>query len=410
MTRVLSELLGAPEPNFRLSLQRLEAASGHPNNDIRLTTEINLNLQNKIRQLGLDPHDTTGIELYQALKQRIQDDDHKLKVALLKLSISHADEALVSHIASAINRLPLNEMCFAIKPAVVKRFLKKIPPKQTQKALAYRSLDSMLKHENPAALFAAAKLLEGVTWHRSVLDYYKKLTPADFETRDIVILNPHSKRWIDFAADNLNKEEHNNLLSIDELGAIILFPLEEHPIGTTIALAGLTLEGINEIHSTSTYLKLCQVKFNFGEIVKSVASHEPCLTTKLLDQPVSWRLIQRYYSRFEDSFRADVFEPHIQPIDLTWHSAEKVLARIEPSLNFWAGTSYLGMVHDGVPVSMNILDTALNYCNKLPYGNHIVHYLRQSLASELSLRYFKHENVERAVLGELRAELEPVVI
>ncbi|HVS58963.1 MAG TPA: hypothetical protein VHD60_04510 [Candidatus Saccharimonadales bacterium] len=409
MTKMLSELLGVNEFAFRRGVADLERMSGRPSHDVRISTEVMHGVQAKLRELGLDPHDTTGPELYQALLTKIKEDDKRLMVALLKLSHGKADEDLVSHIAHVLNRLPLNKQCFALKGTVAKRLLKKVAPKRTQKMLGYRSLDSMLKHEAPAALFAAAHLLEGVTWQRSMLDQYKKLQATDFETRDVAIISPSSKRWHDLAEKVIPQKRHN-IVSLDELGAIVLLPLPDRPVGATITMAGLSVEAMNEIRASSTYLKLCQVKPDFGEVVRAVAMHEPYLAARMLDRAVPWQLVQRYYARVADAFRADVFEPHIQPADLSWHSVEKVLAHIEPSLEFWHGTSHLGLLHEGHAVSMNILDVALGYCNELPFTRRIVHHMHHNLWHELLLRYFKHDNVEQAVLGELQTELEPALI
>jgi hypothetical protein len=104
--------------------------------------------------------------------------------------------------------------------------------------------------------------------------------------------------------------------------------------------------------------------------------------------------------------------PHINADDLGWHSIEKVLAHIEPSLEFWKGTSHLSMLHDHKPVSFNILDVSLGYCNHLSFERRIVHYFQNSLWNELLLRYLKHENVEQTVMSQLQSELavEPALI
>jgi hypothetical protein len=159
-------------------------------------------------------------------------------------------------------------------------------------------------------------------------------------------------------------------------------------------------------------MKLCQVKPDFGAVVQSVVFDEAHLSAELLDEPVPWQIIQRYYARFRDAFRSEIFEPHIQPEDLSWHSIELVLEHLEPSLGFWRSTQHVSLLHDRQPVSFNIIDVALSVCNKLPYENRIVHYARLSLWHELLLKYLKHDSVEQTVLGQLQSELveEPALI
>lgn len=410
MTRVLSELLGAPDPAFHLSLNRLERASGLPSNDIRLSSEVMQATQAKLRELGLDPHDTTGQELYATLQERLKADDARLVSALQSAS---KNEDIVASVAHALQSVPIQKSCFALRATVAKKILKKFPPKRAMKQLGYRSFESMLKHEPVASLYAAAWLVESPTWQRNIIDQYRTLRATDFESRDIHILNPTSARWQQLSAAIVAQKKHN-VISFKELGAIVLLPLpatSQPPAAATTTLL-LALQAWNEIRASGTFLKLCQVKPDFGTIVQTVATDEPQLAAKMLDRPVPWQIVQRYYARFKHAFRSEIFEPHVQAEDLAWHSVEKVLAHLEPSMEFWQGTTHLSLLHDHQPVSLNIIDVALSYCNQLPYEQRIVQYFRHSLWHELLLRYLKHDNVEQSVIGQLQSELvaEPALI
>lgn len=403
MTRVLSELLGATEPTFHHDVSRLEAASGHASTDIRLTTEIERATKLKLHELGLDPTDTTGAELYHALQERIRADDARLLGAIeRKYGINELPHA---NISSVLADLPVSKSCFALKTVVGKRLLAKLPPKQTMKALGYRSFDSMMRREPLFAIFAAAWLLESASWHKLLLDLYKKLTPADFEIRRITILAPDVVHWRKLA-DTVVAQKKHTVLGLKELGAVIILPFPKHvPPAMTMTTLLIALHEMNEVRSASTYLKLCQVRPDFGNLVQAVVADEPMLSTELLGSPVPWRIIQRYYARFGDRFREEVFEPHVQRDDLTWHSVEKALSYIEPSLAFWHHTSTLGVIDNHRPVSMNIIDAALNFCNQLPYERRIVQYFRHSLWGELIIRYLKHERVEQTVLDGIESKL-----
>ena len=409
MTRILSELLGTPEHLFRQRLEKLERASGRPSADVRLTAEVLRASKVKLHQLGLDAHDTTGPELYAALEQRLKDDDQKLIAALKTASDS---DDIVASVAHALRSVPIPRSCFGLKSTVAKRLLKKLPPKKAMKQLGYRSLDSFLKHESIAALYAAAWLLESNAWRKAIAEQYRNLQASDFENRDIIIANPTSARW-QALAEKIVSEKKHNVIGFRELGAVVLLPLpSELPPAITTTTLLLALQSMNEIRAASTFLKLCQVKPDFGEVVQTVVAGEPALNAELLDQPVQWQIIQRYYARFKDAFRSEVFEPHIQPEDLSWHSIELVLQHLDPSLEFWRGTGFLGMLHERQPVSFNIIDVALSCCNKLPYNNRIVHYSRLSLWHELLLKYLKHDNIEQTVLAQLESELvaEPALL
>ncbi|MGH7241762.1 MAG: hypothetical protein ACREGB_05690 [Candidatus Saccharimonadales bacterium] len=409
MTRTLSDILGTEEHLLRQGLKRLESASGHGSADVRLTAEVLQSSQRKLKQLGLDPHDTTGHELYATLRQRLQDDDRRLLAALQQAA---GTDDIMASIAYALRTVDVAKGSFALKPTAVKSLLKKHAPKQTMRQLGYRSLDSMLKHEQPANLLAAAWLLESLTWRKSLHEHYKRLKPADFESREIAVLTPSTERWQKLASKLVESHQHT-VVALKESGAVVLLPLPtEVPEVVATATLALALHSMNEIRAASTFLKLCQVKPDFGAIVQEVVADEPQLATELLDQQVPWQIIQRYYARFKGAFRSEVFEPHIQEPDLSWHSVEQVLESIEPSMSFWRDTAHLGIIDDRQPVSMNLIDVAIAACNHLPYEQRIVHYLRHSLQAELLLKYLKHENVEQAVLGQLEPAFatEPALI
>lgn len=404
MTRVLSELLGASEPLFHQGLSRLEAASGHANTDIRLTAEIERGTKQKLRELGLDPNDTTGPELYAALQQRVEADDERLQ-ALLRKKYGQ-ETAAHEHVGKLLAELPLPKSCFALKQTVGKRLLQKYPPKQAMKILGYRSFDSMMRREQLLAVFAAAWVIESTSWRKTMLESYKKLLATDFELRRMIILAPAPKRWQNVAEVIVARKKHT-VVGLREFGAVVLLPLPaSRPPAATLATLLLALHEMNEVRAGSTFLKLCQVRPHFGVYVQTVVADEPVLEAKLLDGPVPWQIIQRYYGRFADRFRAELFEPHVQQEDLSWHSIEKVLSYIEPAFSFWHHTANLGLAdHNRQPVSMNIIDACLSFCNQLPYEHRIVQYLRHSLWHELLIRYLKHENVEQMVLGSLESQL-----
>lgn len=403
----MSESLQAPEPFFRLGLKRLEAANGNPNTDIRLSTEVLHATQAKLLELGLDPYDTTPAELYHVLQERVAADDAKLTKTLRTQAATHvsAEADVVAGMIHVIKTLPDTKRCYALKSSSLKSMIKKVPPKKALKRLGYRSLDSMLKHEMPVIVLAAAWLSDGDSWRGHFLDQYKQLKPSDFESRAIQVVQPDSKRWRELAAQVVDLKKHN-LLCFKECGALIFLPLpQDMPAGAVTASFSLALHELNEIRASSSFLKLAQVRADFGNMVKTVASDEPRLSSQLLDQPVPWHLIQRYYSRLGDRFRAEVFEPHLEPADMAWQAVEDALASIEPSFKFWQQTAHLGLLHDSQPVSLNLVDSALNLCNKLPFEQRVAHYFQRSLWHELLLRYLRHQPVEQTVLAELQPRL-----
>src|SRR5688572_28124878 len=124
MTRFLSDALGAQEPAFSSSIRQLEHAAGSPSADIRLTAEVMQRMRAKIGELGLDPNDTTGPELYRALHERLRRDECTIRAAL------HIDDNtpatdVVRRVHAFLESHAAPRKVFVLKSSVAKRLLKK---------------------------------------------------------------------------------------------------------------------------------------------------------------------------------------------------------------------------------------------------------------------------------------------
>lgn len=407
MSRVLAELMGATEPAFRAQVARLEQAAGLPGADIRLMMQIVTQTREKIRELGLDPKDTTGPELFAALQSRLKDDETRVREALgLKPEVS-AVETLEA-VRGFLEKLDINTSSFIVKQSVMRQMLKKLQPKATMKKLGYRSMDSMIKHEPTAQLLAAASLSESRDWQQHLLDCYKKLSVQDFETKPISFYVPTAKNWPKLAAKHVSQQKHN-ILTAAELGAIVILPLEEDLPGLAITTILLALGSVNDIRARGSFLKLQQVRPDFGKLFSETMQHEPMTEAELAGEQLPWKIVQWFYGHGHSAYHPEVFEPHVQPEDLAWHDTEALLGGIHPALEFWQESQLLALLDGGQPVSLNLLDVALGVCNGLGYAQRIVHHMRENLSRELMARYLHQENLQALLLGKLDQQLAPEV-
>lgn len=73
MAKFLQRLLEAKEPLFSTTLRQLETMTGHQGVDVSYIADITARAHDVMRRLGLDPADTTPIELYKALGAHAHD-------------------------------------------------------------------------------------------------------------------------------------------------------------------------------------------------------------------------------------------------------------------------------------------------------------------------------------------------
>lgn len=404
MSRVLAELLSQNEPAFRLQLAWLEAAAGAPAADIRLMMHVVGETREKIRALGLDPHDTTGQELFAALRERLLADEARLREAL---GVKDAGQGeVLAAVKRQLDAVDMPMEVFVMKQSVVRQLYKKLQPKATMKKLGYRSMDSMIKHEPVPQLVAATALCESRDWHKKRLEAARKLQPKDFEIRRISFQVPTAKQWPKLAAHFVGEHKHN-ILSLPEVGAVMLLPIDRDLPALAITTMLLCLQYVNEIRAQSSYLKLQQVRPDFGQVVHDILLHEPMTKAELGGEQLPWSMVQWFYGHGHSSYQPGIFEPHVQPEDLSWHEAESVLTSIHPALEFWAGSELLGLVDNGQPVSLNMLDMSIAVCNGLDYSQRLVHYMQSALSKELLGRYLHHENLQEMLLGKLNQQLVP---
>lgn len=73
MARFLRDILDAPEPMFSAAIRQLEQQTGSKGIDVAYIATIIERAHRVMRQLGLDPSDTTAFELYKALNAHADD-------------------------------------------------------------------------------------------------------------------------------------------------------------------------------------------------------------------------------------------------------------------------------------------------------------------------------------------------
>ena len=394
-------MLGADEPFFSIALKQLEQASGHESIDVRLSAEIIGKVRQKTRELGLDPKDTTTEELYQALVGLAKKHDTFLAKRIGAKDAGDVHDIL-PRMKTFMEQLDIPKSVWVLKASVAKRLLKATPPKRVMKQLGYRSIDSMLKREPIGELYGSLRFAETPDWLERFAQKYQKLSPSDFEVRDIEFIQLDPKKWGSSTNAFVTKNRHN-LTHLKEMGVILILPLPVRRMpGITITVLPLLLHYVNEIRLYSAFFKLQQVQQNFGKILAETIIQDPGEHASMAGNKLHWRIIGRHFGLVPKEQHPEIFEPHVQPEDLAWHKSEEVLYHIEPALHFWHGMDFVAL-QDGTqpPVSFNLVDVAVSYVNRLRYGQQSAYHFRQSLTNEVYSRYMSQRALEVQILKQL---------
>jgi len=315
---------------------------------------------------------------------------------------------MLERVAEKLNTLDHKSDVFVMKQTVARQLLKKLKPKATMKRLGYRSMDSMLKHEPMAQLMAACQITESSEWHEARFELYKKLQSKDFEARKPHFIVPIGKQWPKLAETHVGQYKHH-LVAVPELGAVVLLPMSQDVPGLAITTFALSLQALNDMRALSAYLKLQQVRPDFGEVVQASVMAEPLTEVELGGNRLSWRMVQWFYGQGHAAYHPDVFEPHVQLEDLAWHNVGVSLSQLQPVLRFWEETEMLGLLDGNDAVSLNVLDVALGVCNGFSYSERVLHNMRENLGRELFGRYVQQEHLQSMLHATLGKQLAPAV-
>jgi hypothetical protein len=250
MSRKLSVLLGKPEHEIAAIIHRLEAAAGHPSEDIRFLSDHSQLTKAKLSQLNLDPEDTTPQELYHAIRAKFDTDAARLDQAL---GVAHDSpiESRIQTAADLVRHFCDHPEMWVLKRSSAKKMLKSLPPKKLPKQLHYRSIDSLLKRENVFTLYAALAYTESASWQKAFLKKMSSLSSADFEMREPMIVRLSAKY-------NLRADQPS-MTAVSQLVGVIALDeskgLEKAPV---LTLALQILEGLEELEAGRPEVSLHQ--------------------------------------------------------------------------------------------------------------------------------------------------------
>lgn len=402
---LLAELLQAKEPLFDLTLKQLEDLTDKPGLDTALSGEILAKAYEHAAHLKLDAG-FNAKELHYSLINRIKTDN--LRIARLAGGKDPDDIAdMTPRIIKLANRQPMHRSGWFLKASVAKRLLKNVPPPGLMKALGYNSVDKLIAEQDIYELFVALRFSENAKWmNKEFLPQYKRLKFADFQNREIKLIELDPKKWgYELTASFVNKKIHN-LTHSKEMGVVVILPMRRKTLpGFTLMFLPFIFHYLYEVKLYSTYFKLISISKRFGELLLDTLVADTAHVSITQNQRVHWRVIQRYLGKLHDENHPELLQPHVQPEDLHWRHAEEVLYDIDPHMTFWNQMDYVGLILDGETVTFNLMDVTLSYSNGFSFEERNLYHFRDALWNEIFIRYMGQKALETEILQKLDNEL-----
>lgn len=387
MSKALADTLQQPQVLVEGLLNKLEKLSGNASHDLFFQSKASLQLKAKIGQLGLDPNDTHEKELYWGLMHRFGSVNDYFEKTYL-----HTTEDGIGRI---IQLVELAQNCvdakksWSIKPAVAKKILRANPPKNLMKQLGYRSLESMLKHEDVEVVLAVAHNISSQRWREGVTAAISKLSTAEYEEKTLRIAILQGK-W-EAVASNL--PTISNYLPT---GTVIVSPSKEAQ-----SLPGLSMFVV--LAQTLESLRVATVAARFPELNRPGHS----FVARIGGAAITWSSLLFHLGKQHHSQHPELLEPYIMPEHTEAASISQRICSIHPMLNFWQDTEYLLLGRGTNQVSCNIVDVATNYANKNDFGYQTTQAGRSAYWNYLLHKYMQNPSVFDKIITDIEETLMP---
>jgi hypothetical protein len=402
MSKLIAQLLNADQRNLSKTILRLESMCLHPGVDTKLTAEIITQAREKARRLGFDPIDATREELYYGLLAKAQADDVSLRNCL-QISIETTTAEATRVLALQTEKLLSKDIVICMHPATLKKILKAVPPKRTLRALQFRSIEAVLKREDPLVLYALATRLEDSSWHTQVQARMKRLQPRDAKECHIKVLCL-PEAWI----QKLYKKQFSSVIQpVPEIGCILILPTIPLSVpGAILLTVCLALQAGQRLAVEALPHRSRALSVGYEKLLPDVASGKIHAIKPVYGLQATWQAVFQLLAERGRDKHSD-FDFILS--DLEWQSTETRLASISPELDFWVNSHYLGYSTEIQPLSFHVVDVTASLVLNKKYGKHVISHLQASLWNELQLRYLKQENIERLIISQLTMAQEAIL-
>ncbi len=353
---------------------------------------------------ALDVPSYCANDIFRALLGKIKKDDEKL-TNFIEGNFSKGGNYFekLLNFAKEASGCPTGKF---LKIKKARELIETNPPPKIIDFLGYKNVAELLEKEDIFEIFAALRFMEDGEWLNKVFfKPYEKLTPDDFETREIKGKVLHDK-WAR-AAEKFIKKKYHNLSHLKELGIIFIIPIKIERPGETMRTVTLALHYCHEVKFYSDlFEKFAKEEGDFSLKFVSALRGDVQDTRPPEEKLGSdWLIVQRYLAK-DDEYDWRLFYPHVNPEALHWERAERDIAtlsdKFELGLDFWQGLGFVGDFYKDesgveVLVSFNLIDNAMALFMDKELIKYLYHH-QEALWNKIFTGFFGEEQMEEIII------------
>lgn len=387
MSKRLSTILQQPEEIVDGLINKLENLSGFVSHDLRFESQARAKVSEKAGQLGLDPADTTEQELYWGMMHKFETANTMFENAYFSDVTTPEDRLnVVARLAeNAVNA----EKVWAVKPSAVKRILRKHPPKQLMKQLGYRSLESLLKHEDTHTVLVVAQQTASGHWNDVVNSALGKLPATDYEEtplRAVTLGEKWTKSIVRLPV----------ISSSSQAGQVVLSPNQKLASVAVLSMYVLVAQALESVRLACVASRLPKLANADHPYVASIGG-----------AAITWNSLLFHLGKNHFLNHPEILEPYILPEHMEASSLVERICAAHPVLNFWSDSECLVQGHGANQVSCNIVDVAANYASHSDIGKNTTKAGRSSYWNHLLHKYMQHPAVFDKIITDIENTLAP---
>ncbi|MFH1192748.1 MAG: hypothetical protein V1656_00310 [Candidatus Jorgensenbacteria bacterium] len=389
---------------------RLAAITGKRNVLGKIVAENEARMKNCLLSLGAAAG-SSAKEVYDALISKVESDDYRILEALGNPVCYRPDDC--NRILALAKQAAEPGRGFFLKKETMADLLRHAPPAKVLAFLKYPSVDAMLAKENLFEVFASLRFVEGSEWLNGVFfKQYEKLTPDDFEEREIEV-RALSERW-DRVAKAFVKKKHHNISHLKEAGLIFVIPVALGISGELLRMLSLVFHYLHEIlFYSDLFRREAEAPRTFAQNLISLLRGDVPDRRFTDGERSHWLVIQRYLAK-DDENDWRLFAPHVNPEALHWANAAgdlmktgKALNGFSPELAFWRDLDWVGdyfkdETGNSVLVSFNLVDTVMSLVKEKELVKYLYHH-QEALWNKIFEAYFSREELEASCKKHLLA-------